>query len=83
MKIIFPGKSYTKFVGQTSPSLFNKKSKWSISLDQQSEMLWILFLQYVYAEVYQNMLQLSCWVLGCRGLGWRGLELVYLPYFSA
>ena len=39
MKRIFPGKSYTKFVGQTSPSLFNKKSKWSISLDQQSEML--------------------------------------------
>ena len=35
----FLGKTYTKCGGQTSPSSFFKKSKWSISLDQQSEII--------------------------------------------
>ena len=36
---IFPKKSDTKFGGEASPRPFYKKSKLSISLDQQSEML--------------------------------------------
>ena len=39
MRNIFLEKSHTKFVGEASPRDFYKKSKWSISLDQQSEML--------------------------------------------
>ena len=35
----FLEKSYTKYCGKASPSPFYKKSKFSISLDQQSEML--------------------------------------------
>ena len=34
----FLGKSYTKCGGEASPRLFYKKSKLSISLNQQSEM---------------------------------------------
>ena len=34
MKNIFLGKSYAKCGGETSPRLFSKKSKMSISLDQ-------------------------------------------------
>ena len=36
---ILPEKSDTKFGGEASPRPFYKKSKLSISLDQQSEML--------------------------------------------
>ena len=33
----------------------------SISPDQQSEMLYSLFLLYVQDEVYQNIVKLRCW----------------------
>ena len=39
MKNIFLEKSYTKFGRKASPRPFHKKSKLSISLNQQSEML--------------------------------------------
>ena len=39
MRNIFLEKSYTKCSTETSPKSFYKKSKISISLDQQSEML--------------------------------------------
>ena len=39
---IFLEKSYTKFGGETSPRPFSKKLKLSLSLDQQSECLYIL-----------------------------------------
>ena len=39
MRNIFPEKSYKKHSGEASPRLFYKKSKLSISLDQQSELL--------------------------------------------
>ena len=35
----FLEKSYTKCGGETSPRPFFKKSKWRISLDQQSEII--------------------------------------------
>ena len=36
---IFPEKSYIKYGGEASPRPFNKKSKSSISLNQQTGML--------------------------------------------
>ena len=42
IKNIFLEKSYTKFGGETSPRPFSKKLKLSLSLDQQSEYLYIL-----------------------------------------
>ena len=39
-------KSYTKCVGVTIPRPFSKKSKYSISLDQQSKVLYSLFSLY-------------------------------------
>ena len=47
MRNIFLEKSYTKSGGEASPRPSNKKSKWSISPNQQSEILYSLFLFYV------------------------------------
>ena len=44
MRNIFLEKLYTKCGGETSPRPFSKKSKLSISLDQYSKVLYILFL---------------------------------------
>ena len=55
MRNIFQDKSYTKCVRAASPRPFNKESKFSISLDQQSEILYTLFLLYVQAEDFQNV----------------------------
>ena len=46
--------------GETSPKLFSKRSKVSISLDRQSRVLYSLFLLYVQVEGYQNMFKLTC-----------------------
>ena len=46
MRSIFVEKSYTKYVGETIPRPFSKKSKLSISPDQQCEVLNSLFLLY-------------------------------------
>ena len=43
MRNIFLEKSYTKCDGETIPRSFSKKSKLSISLDQYSKVLYILF----------------------------------------
>ena len=59
MRNIFLENSYTKYEEGTSPRLFYEKSKLRISLDQQSEMLYILFLVYVHGEVYENILKLN------------------------
>ena len=45
-------KSYTKCGREASPGQFYKKSKLSISVDQQSKALYILFLFYVPAKIY-------------------------------
>ena len=39
------------------------KTKLNISLDQQPEILYSLFLLYIQIEKYQNMLRLKCWPL--------------------
>ena len=39
MRNIFIEKSYTEYVGEASPRTFYKKPKFSIYLDQHSEML--------------------------------------------
>ena len=44
LRNIFLEKSYTKYGGETFPTLFFKKSKLSISLDQYSKVLYLLFL---------------------------------------
>ena len=44
MRNIFHEKSYKKCGRETIPRLFSKKSKLSVSLDQYSKVLYILFL---------------------------------------
>ena len=56
---IFLKISYTKCGGKASPRPFYKKSKLSISLDQQPEHFYSL-LVYVQVEEYQNKLKLRC-----------------------
>ena len=46
MRNIFLEKSYTKCGRKTISGLFSKKSKLSISLDQYSKVLYILFLLF-------------------------------------
>ena len=43
MRNIFLEKSCTKYVVEASPRTFSKNSKFSISLDQESEILYSLF----------------------------------------
>ena len=43
---VFLGKPYTKCGGETIPRSFSKKSKFSISLDQYSKVLHVLFLLF-------------------------------------
>ena len=59
MRNIFLEKSYRKCGAETIPRPFSKKSKLNISLDQQSEMLYSLFLLYVQGELYQNISKLK------------------------
>ena len=63
MRNIFLEKSYKKCGRKASLRPFYKKSKWSISLDQQSEHLYSLFLLYCHFEDYQNKLKLKYWSL--------------------
>ena len=58
---IFLEKSYTKSSGEASPRPFYKKSKLSVSVDDQSEMLQNLFLLYDQVEAYQNIFKLRYW----------------------
>ena len=50
LRNIFPEKTYAKCGGGTSPRLFSKKSKFSISLDKQPKVLYSLFLLYIQVE---------------------------------
>ena len=54
MRNVFLEMSTTKCGGEASPRPFFKKLKLSISLDQEFEMLYSLFLLYIQVEVYQN-----------------------------
>ena len=86
MKTIFLEKSYEKLGGKTNPRLFPKKSKLSISLDQQSKVLYNLLLLYVQIEDYRNILKLKFRLVNFTSYKTfsktkRGLELVSLPHF--
>ena len=57
MRKIIPEKSYAKFGEETGPRTFSGKLKLSISLDQQSKVLYSLFLLYAKGraiEIYWN-----------------------------
>ena len=60
IKNIFLEKLYTKCGGEASLRVFYKNLKFSICLDQQSEMLQSLLLLYVQVNVYQNISKLRC-----------------------
>ena len=60
MRNIFPEKSNIKCGKEANPRPFYKKSKLSMSLNQQSEMLYSLLLLHTHVEVYQNILKLRC-----------------------
>ena len=49
MRSIFIEKSYTKWGGETSPRPLLEKLKWSISLDQESKVL------YIYTFLYAKL----------------------------
>ena len=55
---VFLENSFTKCDGETIPKPFSKKSKLSISLDQQSEVFYSFILLYVQVEGYQGVDQL-------------------------
>ena len=59
MRNIFLEKSYTKCGGEFSRR-FSEIKKLRISLDQQSKVLYSLFLLYVKLQGYRNILKLSC-----------------------
>ena len=82
MRNIFLEKSYTKFGREATPRSFYKKSKLSISLDQQSKTSLILYLLFVHVEVYQNILTLRCLALGFTlYIKKRDMALVPLLHF--
>ena len=56
----FLEKLHQKYDGETISKTFSKKSKLSISLDQQSNVLYSLFFILCQFEDYQNVLKLSC-----------------------
>ena len=53
MRNISLKKSYTKCGGETVPRLFLTKSNLSISLDQQSKVLYSLFILYVKLRAFK------------------------------
>ena len=54
-RTVFLEKSYAKCDGETVTRPFSKKSKLSISLDQQSKVLYFSLLFYVQVKGYQNI----------------------------
>ena len=60
MRNVFLKKSYTNILEKASTKPFYKKPKLTISLDQQPEKLFGLFLLFEQVEVYQNILTLIC-----------------------
>ena len=51
---IFLEKSYTKLGREAIPSPFSKKSKLSVSLDQYSKVLYILFLLFAKLRTIED-----------------------------
>ena len=69
MTYIFLKKPYTKCGAQAYPRSFYKKSKLSISPDQQSKIIQSLFQLYVQVVVYQNILK-------------QGPDHLFLPHIN-
>ena len=68
--------------GEPSPRPFSKKSKLSISLDQQGEILYSLLLLYVQVEDYLNILKLGyCQLASTLFKAFTLFELVFLLHF--
>ena len=86
MRNMFLEKSYTKYGEETSPRRFSEKLKLNLTLDQQSKVLYSLFLLYGKFrafEIYCNSAAdhlLSPYIKLFEKIK-RGLELVFLPYF--
>ena len=59
----FLEKPYTKHGGETSSRPFSRKPKFSISLDQQSEISHCLLLLHVQVKHCLNILKISLWPL--------------------
>ena len=58
MRNIFLEKSHAKYSAETNLGPFYKTSKLSLSFDQQSELLYLLYIQ---SESCQNISKLRCW----------------------
>ena len=86
MRNIFPKKPYPKYDREAIPRPFSKKSKLSISLDQYSKDLYILFLLFTklrtiesdWNEATDHLLLPQIKLFKKTK---RGLELVSLPHF--
>ena len=65
MRNIFVEKSYTKCGGETVPRPFSQKSKLSISLDQQSKVLYSFFcmLSWGLSKCIETKVQTICFYL--------------------
>ena len=64
MRNIFIGKLYAKFEEKLIRDPFLKNENWAyLSLDQQFEILYNIFLRYIQVEDYRNILKLTCWLL--------------------
>ena len=83
MKNISLEKLYTKCDGETSPKSLFKRSKLSISQDQQSEIVYCVLLLYGQIKDYQNILKLNTdhFPLPNKILIIIGLKLISLPHF--
>ena len=86
MRKFFFSKIIRSSGGKAYPRPISKKSKLSISVEQQSEILYSLFLFYFPVKVYQNILKLRCWLYDFAPFKTfyktnRCLELISLPQF--
>ena len=87
MRMFFLKNHTQNVVERLVPDSFIKKSKLSISMDQQSQMLQSFFFLYVQVEVYQNILEVRYWLLTFTLYkaflkNKKKLELVSLPHFN-
>ena len=84
MRNLFLVKSYTTCGRETIPRRFSKNSKLSITLDQYSKVVYILFFfacqRWGLSKVIETKLQTTCFYL-IHSVFKRGLELVSPSHF--
>ena len=84
MRNIFVEKSCTGYGGETIPTRFSKKSRLSISLDQQSKVLYSTYCILIcgLSKYSETKLQTICFYLYKAFLkNKKGLKLVFLSHF--